>query len=276
MLDFESIDARQFTLVRQVIEELRPLSDIDPDDIMVVGASCRDILHAAYGHDYPLRGTTDVDVAIALPAWAPFDRLTEQLKPTGSNGIRYLVGSIPVDFMPFGGVEDPAGTVMPRRRSEDMDVFGFSEVFAHALKLPLGEGLQIRIPSAAGYCALKLSAWVNRSVDYEFRDGPDIAAVVSWYSESEAIEVRLYETDEGIETLLAAGSDRLLASAALLGRDVAVEIGPERVIELGARWPTAVRRRLANGLGHATLPRWTGDEERRTAVTDALCGAIWS
>ncbi|QNE18604.1 hypothetical protein F1D05_12675 [Kribbella qitaiheensis] len=275
MLRFEKSDVGQFTLVKQVIEELHLLSNIDPDDIMVVGASCRDILHAAYGHDFPLRGTTDVDVAIALPAWAPFERLTQQLKPTGSTGIRYLVGSIPVDLMPFGGVEDPVGTVMPARRAEDMDVFGFSEVFARALKLPLAEDLQIRIPSAAGYCALKLSAWVNRSVDYEFRDGSDIAAVVYWYLESKAIETRLYETAEGVAILLATSADRLLASAALLGRDLAAEIGPERVRELAVRWPTSVRHKLVSEIGHETLPRWTSDGQRRIAVVDALCNGIW-
>jgi predicted nucleotidyltransferase len=78
MLHFGKPEAGQFALVKQVIEELRLLSDIDPDDIMVVGASCRDILHAAHGHGFPLRGTTDVDVAIALPAWAPFEHLTRQ------------------------------------------------------------------------------------------------------------------------------------------------------------------------------------------------------
>jgi predicted nucleotidyltransferase len=275
VLHFESSDVGQFALVRQVIEELRSLSTIDPDDIMVVGASCRDILHAAHGHDFPLRGTTDVDVAIALPAWAPFEQLTQRLKPTGSTGIRYLVGSIPVDLMPFGGVEDPEGTVMPARRTEDMDVFGFSEVFAQALKLPLAEELQIRIPSSAGYCALKLSAWVNRSVDHEFRDGPDIAAVVYWYSESKAIETRLYETEEGVGILLSTSADRLLASATLLGRDLAAEIGPERVRDLEERWPTPVRHQLAGELGHETLPHWTSDGQRRAAVVDALCTGIW-
>lgn len=59
-------DPRYLDLVRSVVQELRKLSEINPDDVMVVGASCRDILHASYGHDFRLRSTHDVDVAIAL------------------------------------------------------------------------------------------------------------------------------------------------------------------------------------------------------------------
>lgn len=73
MLRFEGVDVRQFDLARLVVEELLKLGDIEPDDLMIVGASCRDILHAGLGHEFALRATTDVDVAIALPAWGPFD-----------------------------------------------------------------------------------------------------------------------------------------------------------------------------------------------------------
>jgi predicted nucleotidyltransferase len=274
VLRFDKTDVRQFTLVRQVVEELRGLSDIDPGDIMVVGASCRDILHASLGHAFPLRGTTDVDVAIALPGWAAFERLTQRLDSIGSSGIRYLVRSIPVDLMPFGDVEDPVGTVTPRRTGQ-MDVFGFSEVFAHALNLPLAAGLRIRIPTPAGYCALKMSAWANRSVDYEFRDGPDIAAVIYWYAAWDEIEERLYGTEDGIEILEATGADLLLACARLLGRDLAGEIGPAGVRELEARWPSSVRSRLVGELGHETLPHWTPDYQRRAAMVEALCIGIW-
>jgi predicted nucleotidyltransferase len=67
MLDFGRCDEQQLSPVRRVIEALASLGDINPHDLMVVGASCRDILHSALGHGFPLRGTTDVDVAIALP-----------------------------------------------------------------------------------------------------------------------------------------------------------------------------------------------------------------
>lgn len=275
LLRFEGVDVRQFDLARLVVEELLNLGDIEPDDIMVVGASCRDILHAALGHGFPLRATTDVDVAIALPAWAPFDELVQRLRPAGDNGIRYLVREIAVDLVPFGDVEDPVGSVLPVRRDEQMDVFAFTEVFGGSLVLPLGSDLRVRIPDPAGYCALKMSAWANRCLDNEFRDGADIAAVVYWYTESAAVEDRLYGTEEGNAILLATDVDRLLASAELLGRDVALRIGPERTRELKVRWPDLVRSRLVGALGHETIPGWTADPGRREAVIERLCAGLW-
>lgn len=275
MLNFEAVDIRQLDLARTVIEEILKLGDINPDDLMVVGASCRDALHAGLGHEFPLRATTDVDVAIALPTWAPFDALVRQLRPAGHNGIRYLVRDIKVDLMPFGEVEDPVGSVLPARRDEQMDVFAFREVFDGSLTFPLRAELSVRIPDPAGYCALKMSAWANRSLVNEFRDGADIAAAMYWYLESPVIEDRLYNSDEGIEILLATAVDRLLASAELLGRDVAAKIGPERTRELKVRWPPPVRRRLAGELGHETIPRWTADLSRREAAIERLCAGLW-
>jgi predicted nucleotidyltransferase len=159
MLDFGRCDELQLGVVREVIDALASSSDINPDDLMVVGASCRDILHSAFGHGFPLRGTTDVDVAIALPDWAPFEELTQSLEPIGTTGIRYLIRSIPVDLVPFGDVEDPTGSVTPTRRDEDMSVFAFREVFDHASNLPLAEdlfryGSLLRLASVPSRCQL--------------------------------------------------------------------------------------------------------------------------
>jgi predicted nucleotidyltransferase len=276
LLRFEDVDDRKFDVVRLVVEELLKLGALEPDDLMIVGASCRDILHAALGYEFPLRGTTDVDVAIALPSWPPFEELTQQLQPAGDNGIPFLVQEIAVDLVPFGAVENPVGSVMPARRDADMNVFAFSEVFAHARHLPLAPDLVVRIPDPAGYCALKMSAWASRSADSEFRDGADIAAVIYWYAESPVIEERLYRTEEGIPILLAAEMDLRLAAAELLGRDLALLIGAERTEELAARWSPKVRSRLPAALGHETLPGWPADRQRREAMVEKLCSGVWA
>jgi predicted nucleotidyltransferase len=275
LLSFEGVDVRQLDLARVVVEEILELGDINPDEIMIVGASCRDALHAGLGHTFHLRATTDVDVAIALPAWAPFEALVQQLRPAGDNGIRYLVRDIKVDLMPFGEVEDPVGSVLPARRDEQMDVFAFSEVFDGSLTLPLRPGLSVRIPDPAGYCALKMSAWANRSLVNDFRDGADLAAAMYWYLESTAVEDRLYTTEEGIAILQGSEMDRLLSSVELLGRDVAAKIGLERTRELEVRWPNSVRRRLVGELGHDTIPGWTADRRRCEAVIESLCVGLW-
>jgi hypothetical protein len=40
-----------------------------PDDVMVVGACCRGILHGVLGHTFPNTGTGDLDLALALSSW---------------------------------------------------------------------------------------------------------------------------------------------------------------------------------------------------------------
>src|SRR3954454_15144173 len=128
MLDLTRCDAAQLSLVHRVTSEIVALNlGIDPPDLMVVGASCRDVLQSALGHEFNLRATQDVDVALALSGWEVFERLTRQLPPINGNGIRYLVASVPVDLMPFGQVEDPTGTVTPRPRNERMSVWAFNE-----------------------------------------------------------------------------------------------------------------------------------------------------
>ena len=268
-------DPRHLDPLRTVIGELHKLSGIEPHGMMVIGASCRDILHASYGHEFVLRATRDVDVAIALSEWESFDRLTKNLQPAGHTGIRYLVRGITVDLLPFGEVEDPPGVVAPASRSEDMDVFALQDVFDHSSALSLGHGLQVRIPSAAGYCALKLSAWVNRSATGEMRDAPDIAASLYWYVESQEVLDRLYDTDEGGEILTVLNYDASLGAAWCLGRDIAAELGSTRVQELRRRWSDEAQRRLAPELGGDTIPGWPVDLTRRAQFIDALCSGVW-
>jgi hypothetical protein len=43
---------------------------LTPDDVMVVGAWCRDILHSALGHSFATTATLDLDLALALSSWS--------------------------------------------------------------------------------------------------------------------------------------------------------------------------------------------------------------
>jgi predicted nucleotidyltransferase len=72
MLDFGRCDELQLGVVREVIDALASSSDINPDDLMVVGASCRDILHSAFGHGFPRvvrrTSTSRLPCPIGLPS----------------------------------------------------------------------------------------------------------------------------------------------------------------------------------------------------------------
>lgn len=49
---------------------------LGPNQVMVVGAVCRDILHGALGHTFSTSATHDLDLALALSSWAAFLDLT--------------------------------------------------------------------------------------------------------------------------------------------------------------------------------------------------------
>lgn len=63
--------------ITSVVEQMREhVPGIDPDQVMLVGAWCRDTLHAALGHDFATSATRDVDLALALSGWETFDLLS--------------------------------------------------------------------------------------------------------------------------------------------------------------------------------------------------------
>lgn len=189
MLDLTRADPSLLHLADRVVTALLAESALlGAEEVLLVGAHCRDILHSAFGHDFPLRTTTDIDLGLAVANWVAYDELVGRLSPVGNTGIRFQVARATADLMPFGPVEDPPGTVTPASRRESISVWGFAEVFAAALPLQLPHAGIIRIPTEAGYAALKLAAWLDRSSYGEFKDAADIAAVVYWYSKSPNVE----------------------------------------------------------------------------------------
>ena len=244
---------------------------IRPDDIMLVGARCRDVLHSALGHKEGLALTNDIDIGLVLTDLGEYDAIVRTLEVSGHTGIRYLLDGVPTDLMPFGGIEDPVGTVTPARRQEQLSVWAFSEVFTGSMPLVLTDGRAIRIPTVEGYAALKLAAWLDRSAYREHKDARDLAVCVHWYAESEATESRLYETPDGGETLVRFDMDVRRSAAYLLGADVAKLIGAVRVSELAARWPGESRDDLLHEFKiDPAVGLWPRDMEERQAILDAL------
>lgn len=164
MLDLTKCDPSLLQLPDAVITALLARSTSLPaQQVMIVGAHCRDILRSASGQQAGLRTTEDIDFGLALADWTSYSGLTDNLEPAGGTGIRYKVVGVPTDLIPFGNVEQPPGTVNPPARGESMGVFGFTEVFKASQPLVLPHAGTIRIPTVAGYAALKLAAWLDRS-----------------------------------------------------------------------------------------------------------------
>lgn len=237
MIELSNADARHVDIVDPIVRDLVDNAAIAADDLLLVGASCRDILNSALGHSFQTRATSDLDFGIALGDWDAIERVDQLYKRSGSNGIRYLIDGLPVDLMPFGGIEDPSGIARPKARGDhDLIVFGFTDVYEHALTLELPSGHQPRIPTPAGYAAIKMRACVDRLAWGESKDVGDLALVCFWYANSEAISERLWNTNEGLAELDVTEHDPDLAAVRLLGRDIASILTPENAADLQRRW----------------------------------------
>ncbi|GAA2057117.1 hypothetical protein [Leifsonia soli] len=232
-MDFGSCDPRLLDEADAIAEELVQSVGVDPDDILLVGARCRDAIHSALGFSFPLLATRDTDIGLALRDWSIFEEIRERYRPTGSTGVRFLVAGTPVDLMPFGSIENPDGVVTPRARMEPISVFGFEDVHSDAAVVPLPSGISIRIPKPAGYAALKLRAWVDRSVAGDAKDAKDLAVACFWYQNWPVVEDRLWADDGTLLLPFELDMDR--AAVALLRADSMALLEVPRAADLARR-----------------------------------------
>ena len=84
--------------------------------VYVVGATARDMAMLLLHEDEPKRKTRDLDVAIAIPDWEAFDKVSEALQHNHFEKLpakqRFVYkgrnndNDYEVDVVPFGGVEE--------------------------------------------------------------------------------------------------------------------------------------------------------------------------
>lgn len=270
MLDLSTVADSLLDPVAQVVAGLQEQEpQLEADSIMLVGAWCRDALHAALGHTFSTSATRDVDLALALDEWGTYERLSRVLPRAGDSGVRFRVAGFVVDLLPFGDVEDPRGTIVPPSRAEGMSVWAFAEIFAGASPLVLTPSLSIRCPTVPGYTAAKLAAWLDRSEWGEVKDANDLALAAHWYSGSGVVASRLYDVPDEQRILVDEEVDVARAAAHLLGRDVAALIGLERAAELLVRWPGDLELLVRNFV-HGATRRGVRQARRQRSVVDAL------
>lgn len=156
----------------------------------------------------------------------------------------------------------------PTQRRDGLVVFGFEDVFERALNVELpGAGHRIRIPSPAGYAALKLRAWVDRSAFGEFKDADDMATIVHWYEHWSSVEVQLRTT--ALDVADRYFYDMPLACAHLLGRDIRHQLTPANATDLALRFRMSDTDRFASALSGEP-----GNPARRHDVARALAEGL--
>lgn len=197
-------------------------------ETFMVGAAARIILlENVFG--LPLsRATRDIDFAFAVESWEQFQTLKQRLasaalferlervaqrlifKPEGMD--HHFV----VDLIPFGGLESEANMIAwPPDMSIMMNVAGYRDAHAAAVRVEVEPGLVISLASIPGIAVLKIFAWVDRGRE-DPKDAIDLTTLLRQYHEA-GNQDRVYE--DGVPALEEVGYDLELAGAWLLGRD---------------------------------------------------------
>jgi predicted nucleotidyltransferase len=197
--------------------------------LMMTGAFARD-LHLHYAWGVPVRRETrDVDFALAVQDWAAFHALRAQLIGTGLfaevPGIMHRLrhnNGLPVDLVPFGAIEtDQRKIAWPPDGDVVMDVFGFREAQATAVRVALPGDVQGSVVSLPALAWLKLVCWQDRHRRSPGKDAQDLQLILNHYLDA-GHEPRLW--DEFLPWTQEDDFDYVLTGSRLLGRDVAQQL----------------------------------------------------
>ena len=154
-------------------------------DFFVIGATARDLVLKQLDITSPRR-TRDLDLAIAIPDWSAFDRISEALLAGGLTKDsrikqRFYDGDYELDLVPYGTVAKPDDYIYwPPEEDIAMSVKGFSEVLSEAITVTIDETLEIKIASLYGLFILKFSAWIDRHVATH-KDADDMEFIIRHY-----------------------------------------------------------------------------------------------
>jgi predicted nucleotidyltransferase len=219
----------------------------------LTGATARDLL-LWYGHKiHTGRATRDVDVAFAIAGWDDFSALTARLVASGVfsevphvPGRLRFQGTLDVDLLPFGGVEDGNRSIAwPPDGETVLNVFALQEVLTDAVEVQLPGGELVRVPSLAGLGLLKIVAWTDRRLTAPGKDAADFALILRDYLRA-GNEERVWE--EGAHLLDEGGFDYEAAGGWLLGHDMATLLDRD-----GQLWLSALLEREADPEGPLRL-----------------------
>ena len=225
----------------------------------VVGAAARDIiLSRGYGI-HTIRATEDIDLGVQVLDWSHFTKLRDGLIATGKfwpdmKQAQRLIykDSFPIDVIPFGTIADPDNSLSwPPDHEIEMSTLGFEESYRTSIRIRFRAEpvLDVYFVSLSGLALLKLISW-NDNYVRRSKDAKDILLLMRTYLDAGNQE-RLF--NEEIDLVEREDFDYILASARLLGRDIAAILHPktkETVIKI--------------------LDRETGDQKRYRLVEDMM------
>ncbi len=222
MRSFNASTAADLEPIALVMADVQHRADECGIDIMIVGATARDILIRHVVGSLPERATADIDVAVAVSSWSDLQRLTGHFTRRTGSEHKFEVRQAEVDVIPFGDIEDTDRTIT-WPDDHRMNVFGFSEALAAAVHVTLPGDLTVAVASLPAQSLLKLQAWRDRHND-DRRDAIDLKTIISAYHEGPYFEQLYTQHEDLIEKH---DFDPKLAGADRIGREARALITPD-------------------------------------------------
>lgn len=204
-------------------------------EVLVVGATARDIIYeTAFG--VPVRrATTDIDLAIQVENWEQFSSLRSALikrHKFEEQGIDHRLhlpdSSIWIEIIPFGAIADEDGKLRwPKDSDVEMSTLGFQEAVDTAVQCRVSDSpkLELNVVHPAILILLKIFSWQDRR-HVKRSDAQDAAYAMSYYVKLDDNEARLHIDP----TLFEGEFDMDTIGARLAGRDLA-RLAPGRAVD---------------------------------------------
>lgn len=263
--------------------ELRPLADLARSlqavasplriELFLMGAAARDLM-MTHAHGFQAsRLTEDVDFAVMVQSWGDYEKLHSGLIASGEfvarpgpamHRLKHVRG-LPLDIVPFGGVERPDRKIeWPAERGVTFDCFGVKEAFDASIRVRLPLDVELRVASIPALAILKTCAWHDRRRTHPGRDAPDLLLFARSYMDCGNLDRAASQHADLFDT---EGFDHTEAGARLLARDMAAIIsaaGRERLL--------AILRPEADVEGPLLLAHQSAmDMERARRLLKAMC-----
>lgn len=192
--------------------------------LVLVGGCTVSVLAARQGYS-GIRRTYDVDLVTFVGSHADWRTLEKEL---GNKGFRHGDSGPICRFLRSAISGSPVDTidVMP----SDVAILGFTNRwYEHVLqdytRQELGEGLSLRVASAATLLATKLDAWNSRGAG-DLQSSPDLEDIVALFDAMEDLPTQVGRAARPVRTWVANELDSLLGDAGFVDA-IALHVLPD-------------------------------------------------
>ncbi|HUW08054.1 MAG TPA: nucleotidyl transferase AbiEii/AbiGii toxin family protein [Williamwhitmania sp.] len=228
----------------------------------VIGATARDLM-LQHNQIKAVRMTRDLDIAIAIPDWAEYQKIEDELlaldgfKKDHQQRQRFIfMDSYELDIVPYGAIMKEQDKIFwPPDEEFAMSVLGFSEVDEAASEVAIDGNLKIKVASLAGIFILKISAWRDRNLNHS-KDAEDMGFILcNYYSinEPRVLENHQDYYEDPNFSLNTAGARLLGVDMAAILKD-SDEVKKKFIVFLESEYDLEEKSRLLNQIVETNKP----------------------